>query len=98
MRGAGGFRAWSIVFSVPATPEPHFSSNLRGAAEFRERDVGGTWITRQFRAGDLPDLCRTSVREVPGELAPGGRALTTLVAHLVEKYTDVSAKKLQRRC
>ena len=38
---------------VPATPEPHISCNLRGMAEFQERDVGGTWITRQIRAGEL---------------------------------------------
>jgi AraC family transcriptional regulator len=38
---------------VPATPEPHISCNLRGMAEFQERDVGGNWITRQIRAGDL---------------------------------------------
>ena len=30
---------------VPATPEPHISYNLRGTAQFRERDVGGAWIT-----------------------------------------------------
>ena len=40
-------------FLVPATPEPHISCNLRGMAEFRERDVGGAWITRKIRGGDL---------------------------------------------
>jgi len=40
-------------FLVPATPEPHISCNLSGMAEFRERDVGGAWITRQIRGGDL---------------------------------------------
>src|SRR3954463_8022935 len=40
-------------FLVPATPEPHVSCNLRGMAEFRERDVGGAWITRQIHGGDL---------------------------------------------
>src|SRR5436853_4682049 len=40
-------------FLVPATPEPHISCNLRGLAEFRQRDVGGKWITRQIREGDL---------------------------------------------
>ena len=38
---------------VPATPDPHISCNLGGSAEFRERDVGGAWITRQISAGDL---------------------------------------------
>jgi hypothetical protein len=26
---------------VPATPEPHIACNLRGAAHFQEREVGG---------------------------------------------------------
>ena len=38
---------------IPATPEPHISCNLGGVAEFQERDVGGAWITRQIRAGEL---------------------------------------------
>jgi AraC family transcriptional regulator len=40
-------------FLVPATPEPHISCNLRGMAEFRERDLSAAWITRQIRAGGL---------------------------------------------
>jgi hypothetical protein len=40
-------------FLVPATPEPHISCNLRGIAEFRERHVGGEWLTRQIRGGDM---------------------------------------------
>jgi len=40
-------------FLVPATPEPHISCNLGGMAEFQERDVGGAWVTRQIRAGEL---------------------------------------------
>jgi AraC family transcriptional regulator len=38
---------------IPATPEPHISCNLAGIAEFQERDVGGAWITRQIKAGEL---------------------------------------------
>ena len=40
-------------FLVPATPEAHISCNLRGMAEFQERDLGGSWITRRIGAGDL---------------------------------------------
>jgi AraC family transcriptional regulator len=40
-------------FLVPATPEPHISCNLRGMAEFQERDVGGAWITRRIGPCDL---------------------------------------------
>ena len=40
-------------FLVPATPEPLIVCNLSGAAEFQERDVGGAWITRRIKRGDL---------------------------------------------
>jgi AraC family transcriptional regulator len=144
-------------FLVPATPEPHISCNLRGTAEFRERDVGGAWITRQIRAGDLfvtrsrtpyevrfqsppgeeldnlslhlavePFLTAVKTRyprnadrvevvdffgrdeilwsicltcaellaaRVPGKSLQVAALLQLFVAHLVEKYTDVSAKK-----
>jgi AraC family transcriptional regulator len=40
-------------YLVPATPEPLISCGLAGSAEFRERDVGGAWITRRISAGDL---------------------------------------------
>src|SRR5687768_7704988 len=50
-------------FLVPATPEPHISCNLAGMTEFQERDVGGKWITRQIRGGDLFEIGRASCRE-----------------------------------
>lgn len=40
-------------FLVPATPEPLISCGLAGSAEFREREVGGNWVTRQIRRGDI---------------------------------------------
>jgi AraC family transcriptional regulator len=40
-------------FLVPATPEPLISCGLAGAAEFLERDIGGTWITRQIGPGHI---------------------------------------------
>ena len=40
-------------FLVPATPEPLISCGLAGSAEFREREVGDTWVTRQIGRGDL---------------------------------------------
>jgi hypothetical protein len=43
---------------VPATPEPHISCNLRGMAEFQERDVGGAWITRRITGGGEPTLLK----------------------------------------
>jgi hypothetical protein len=43
-------------FLVPATPEPLITCNAKGSADFRERDVGGAWITRQLELRTLDDL------------------------------------------
>jgi AraC family transcriptional regulator len=40
-------------FLVPATPEPLISCGLAGSAEFRERELGETWVTRQIGPGDI---------------------------------------------
>ncbi|MDB6174136.1 MAG: putative AraC family transcriptional regulator [Chthoniobacteraceae bacterium] len=40
-------------FLVPATPDPLISCGLAGAAEFREREFGDTWVTRQIGRGDI---------------------------------------------
>jgi len=40
-------------FLVPATAEPLITCQLKGSAEFQERDIGGTWIPRQVRRGDI---------------------------------------------
>jgi AraC family transcriptional regulator len=40
-------------FLVPATPEPLISCQLEGSAVFKERDIGGNWITHQLRRGTL---------------------------------------------
>lgn len=68
-------------FLVPATPEPHISCNLRGVAEFRERDVGGKWITRQIRAGDLFVTRSRTPYEVHFE-SPPGQELDNLSLHI----------------
>jgi AraC family transcriptional regulator len=38
---------------VPATAEPLIACALAGSAEFREREVGGMWVTQYIRRGDL---------------------------------------------
>ena len=38
-------------FLVPATPEPLISCSIAGSAKFREREVGGAWLTRQIARG-----------------------------------------------
>jgi hypothetical protein len=40
-------------FLVPATAEPLITCNLDGSAEFQERDIGGAWVPRRVRRGDI---------------------------------------------
>lgn len=80
-------------FLVPATPELHISCNLRGTAEFRERDVGGAWITRQIRAGDLFVTRSRTPYEVRFQ-SPPGQELETLSLHLgVEPFLSALAAR-----
>lgn len=66
---------------VPATPEPHISCTLRGTAEFREREVGGTWMARTLRAGDLFVTRSPTPYEVAFE-SPVGQELDVLSLHV----------------
>jgi len=68
-------------FLVPATPEPHISCTLRGTAEFRERDVGGAWITRKIHAGDL-FVTRSRTPYEVGFQSPPGQELDNLSLHI----------------
>jgi AraC family transcriptional regulator len=68
-------------FLVPATPEPHISCTLGGAAEFQERDVGGAWTTRKLQAGDLFVTRSRTPYEVGFQSAPG-QELDTLSLHI----------------
>src|SRR2546423_2354517 len=87
LRWTGLFaRRWRLPrvvdrFLVPATPEPHISCNLRGMAEFRERDVGGAWITRQIRGGDLFVTRSRTPYEVRFQ-SPPGHELDNLSLHI----------------
>jgi AraC family transcriptional regulator len=66
---------------VPATPEPHISCNLGGMAEFQERDVGGAWITRQIKAGELFVTRSRTPYEVRFQ-SPPGQQLDNLSLHI----------------
>jgi AraC family transcriptional regulator len=66
---------------IPATPEPHISCNLSGRAEFQERDVGGKWITREIRGGDLFVTRSRTPYEVRFE-SPKGQELDNLSLHI----------------
>ncbi|HWQ93060.1 MAG TPA: hypothetical protein VN673_15395 [Clostridia bacterium] len=68
-------------FLVPATPEPHISCNISGVAEFRERDVGGAWITRQIRGGDMFVTRSRTPYEVDFQ-SPPGQELDNLSLHI----------------
>ncbi len=68
-------------FLVPATPEPHISCNISGLAEFRERDVGGAWITRQIRGGDMFVTRSRTPYEVDFQ-SPPGQELDNLSLHI----------------
>ena len=40
-------------FLVPATAEPLIACIIAGSAEFQEREIGGPWLPRRVRRGDL---------------------------------------------
>jgi AraC family transcriptional regulator len=66
---------------VPATPEPHISCTLRGTAEFRERDVGGAWVSRKIQAGDHFVTRSRTPYEVDFQ-SPSGHELDVLSVHI----------------
>src|SRR5260221_5087830 len=47
------FRRVVDGFLVPATAEPLITCTLDGSADFQERDIGGAWVPRQVRRGDI---------------------------------------------
>ena len=68
-------------FLVPATPEPLISCTIAGSAEFREREVGEAWLTRQIGPGHIfvtrsrtpYEVCHTS---------PVGEELEVVQVHI----------------
>ena len=49
------YRFFRVVdgFLVPATAEPLIACIIAGSAEFQEREIGGAWLPRRVRRGDL---------------------------------------------
>lgn len=68
-------------FLVPATPEPLISCVLAGVAEFRERDVGQTWVQRQLKRGDI-FVTRSRTPYEVGWHSPVGQGLHSLIIHV----------------
>jgi hypothetical protein len=78
-------------FLVPGTPEPHISCNLRGVAEFRERDVGGAWITRQIHGDDMFVTRSRTPYEVDFQ-SPPGEELDNLSIHMAVDPAALEAR------
>ena len=73
-------------FLVPATAEPLISCGLAGSAEFRERERGEPWVTRQVRPGDF-FVTRSKTPYEVSFRSPVGEELETLSIHLaVDPY------------
>lgn len=68
-------------FLVPATPEPLISCGLSGTAEFRERDPGEGWVTRQIGPGDLFVTGSPTPYEVEFH-SPAGQELEIVQIHV----------------
>jgi len=73
-------------FLVPATAEPLISCVVRGTAEFQEREVGDSWVTRKLQRGDI----FVTRSRTPYELrwkSPAGEEIDTILVHLsVDRY------------
>jgi AraC family transcriptional regulator len=68
-------------FLVPATPEPLIVCELRGSAQFRERDIGQSWIVREIGPRDL----FVTLSKTPYEVAfrsPVGEELDVIQIHI----------------
>ena len=68
-------------FLVPATPEPLITCQLAGSAEFRERDIGKAWVTRQLQRGDA-FVTRSKVPYETCWSSPAGQELDVIIIHL----------------
>ena len=68
-------------FLVPATPEPLITCNAKGSAEFRERDVGGAWITRKLEPGAMFVTHSKTPYEVRWT-SPAGQEIEVIQIHL----------------
>jgi hypothetical protein len=68
-------------FLVPATPEPLISCQLAGSATFKERDIGGTWLTHQLQPGTL-FVTRSRTPYEVSFTSPAGEELENVQIHV----------------
>ncbi len=74
------------TFLVPATAEPLISCVFNGSADFQEREVGATWLTRRLQRGDIFVTRSTTPYELRWS-SPTGEELDSIVIHLaVDQY------------
>jgi AraC family transcriptional regulator len=69
------------TFLVPATAEPFISCVFHGSADFQEREIGGAWVTRQLRRGEI----FVTRSKTPYELrwrSPAGEELDSVLIHI----------------
>ena len=82
---------------MPATAEPLIACNIGGSAEFQEREIGGDWLTRRVRRGDL----FVTGSKTPYELrwnSPLGAELEVVHIHLaVDQLTAALENSLSRQ-
>ena len=79
-------------FLVPATAEPLIACIIAGSAEFQEREIGGAWLPRRVRRGDL----FVTGSKTPYELrwhSPLGAELEVVHIHLAGRSAHRSAGK-----
>jgi AraC family transcriptional regulator len=82
-------------FLVPATPEPLISCQLKGSAQFRERDVGQSWIVRELRPRDL----FVTRSKTPYEVAfrsPVGEEMEVIQIHIAVDYFRAAVQEVHR--
>ncbi len=68
-------------FLVPATPEPLISCTIAGSAEFREREIGEAWLTRQIGPGHI-FVTRSKTPYEVCHTSPVGEELEIVQVHI----------------
>jgi AraC family transcriptional regulator len=84
-------------FLVPATPEPLISCGISGAAEFREREIGETWVTRQIGRGHI-FVTRSKAPYEVSHTSPVGEELEIVQVHVaVDQFLPALEAAYPRR-
>ena len=68
-------------FLVPATPEALISCVMAGSATFREREVGGAWLTRTIGRGHI-FVTRSRTPYEVSHTSPAGEELEIVQVHI----------------